>query len=160
YIAMCDNWKETDAKEEKGFAQDHFHVLTSMVQNGLTANVDAIETYAETRDLTFSLIVVDTQAAWSPVQEESNNTEQRNYAHALRHLGDLPGKPAVLVLSHPTKSPNSASDCRPRGGVAFENETDGNWTMWRTGDLIEVGFTRLRVPPWQPFSIRIEKIET
>lgn len=153
YIAMRDNWPN-------GFAQDHFHVMTSTERAGLTSNANAIADYARRLGITFDLIIVDTQAAWSPVDEEANNAEQLAYARALRRLCSLPGAPATLVLSHPTKSPTRASECRPRGGVAFENETDGNWTMWPNGELVEVGFTRLRVPPWQPFSIRIENIDT
>ena len=129
YIAMRDNWE--------GFAEDHFHVMTSRDKDGLTRNAEAIEDYATSLGIPFGLTIVDTQAAWSPVEEEANNTEQLNYARALRRLCGLPGTPAVLVLSHPIKSPTKASECRPRGGVAFENETDGNWTMWANGDLVE-----------------------
>ena len=152
YIAMRDNWKD--------FAESHFHVMTSNERAGLTSNAEAIENYAIDLGFTFDLIVVDTQAAWSPVEEEANNAEQLAYARALRRLCGLAGSPAVLVLSHPIKAPSKAAECRPRGGVAFENETDGNWTLWLNGELVEVAYTRLRVPRWEPFSIRISEIET
>ena len=152
YIAMRDNWKD--------FAESHFHVMTSNERAGLTSNAEAIENYASGLGFTFDLIVVDTQAAWSPVEEEANNAEQLAYARALRRLCGLAGSPAVLVLSHPIKTPSKAAECRPRGGVAFENETDGNWTLWLNGELVEVAYTRLRVPRWEPFSIRIREIET
>jgi len=156
YIAMRDNWKD--------FAERRFHVMTSDERAGLTANADRIEAYALALDITFDLIVVDTQAAWSPVEEEANNAEQLAYARALRRLCRLPGSPAVLVLSHPTKSPTKAGECRPRGGVAFENETDANMTLWPVNandpSIVEVGYTRLRVPRWEPFCIRMVEIDT
>lgn len=151
YIAMRDNWP--------GFVEDHFHVLTSLASNGLTANGDEITTYCGHLGIALDLIVVDTQAAWSPVVEEINNSEQLGYARALRRLCLTTGSPAVLVLSHPIKTPQKASECRPRGGVGFENETDANWTLWVNEPLIEVNFTRLRVPPWKPWNIRIREIE-
>ena len=156
YIAMRDNWQ--------GFAEGRFHVITSDERAGLTANADRIEAYALALGITFDLIVVDTQAAWSLVEEEANNAEQLAYARALRRLCRLPGLPAVLVLSHPTKTPTKAAECRPRGGVAFENETDANMTLWPVNasdpSIVEVAYTRLRVPRWEPFCIRMAEIET
>jgi hypothetical protein len=154
YIAMRDKWQPC-------FDENRFHVLTANEKSGLTASAGEIGVYALHLRIVFDAIIVDTQAAWSPVEDEANNQDQLAYARALRQLCTLPGSPAVLVLSHPTKSPTKAAECRPRGGVAFENETDGNWTMWPTsGDLVEVSSTRLRVPPWPPFSICMRPIET
>jgi hypothetical protein len=155
YIAMRDNWKSGR------FNENRFHVLTATEKGGLTASAGEIALYATYLKIAFEVVIVDTQAAWSPVEDEANNQDQLAYARALRHLCLLPGSPAVLVLSHPTKNPTKAEECRPRGGVAFENETDGNWTMWANGgDLVEVAYTRLRVPPWLPFSVRMRQIET
>jgi hypothetical protein len=150
YIAMRDNWPN--------FAEDHFHVLTSLSANGLTTHGDEIGDYCGHLGIDVSLIVVDTQAAWSPVAEEMNNPEQLAYARGLRRLCMTTGSPAVLVLSHPIKAPMKASECRPRGGAGFENETDANWTLWGNETLVEVNFTRLRVPPWKPWNIRIREI--
>jgi AAA domain-containing protein len=152
YIAMFDNWP--------GFDESRFHVLTSLEKNGLTNNIEVIEAYIAKLDSGLDLIIVDTQAAWSTVEDEANNAEQLNYARALRSLCGLAGSPAVGVLSHPTKTPTKVAECRPRGGVAFENETDANLTLWQSDELVEVAYTRLRVPRWDPFCIRIREIET
>src|SRR5690242_10005398 len=62
------------------------------------------------------------------------------------------------VSSH--QEPEQGKRLPPSRRGRFRNETDGNWTMWRAGELVEVCFRRLRVPPWQPFGIRIDSIET
>src|SRR5262249_41261539 len=68
YIAMRDNWKD--------FAQHRFHVLTSDERGGLTVNADRIKQHALDLGIDFHLVIVDTQAAWSTVEEEANNAEQ------------------------------------------------------------------------------------
>ena len=160
YTAIVDHWQDGEAA---GFTEELFHLLTCDEQDGLISNVNDIKAYAEESDDGIALIVVDTQAAWSPLSlDELKNDQQRDYARALRKLTELPGKPAVMVLSHPVKEPKTASQCRPRGGAAFEYETDGNWTLWRNKDsgLIEVAWTRLKYSHWEPFHIHIEEIQT
>jgi hypothetical protein len=105
------------------------------------------------------LVVVDTSAAYFFGDEENSNTQMGSYARTLRSLTNLPGGPCVLVLCHPTKNANEQSQLLPRGGGAFIAEIDGNLTLWKTGELIELWHTdKMRGPGFEPMTFRLEKI--
>jgi hypothetical protein len=71
---------------------------------------------------------VDTSAAFLEGDDENNNKQLLDHAKRLRDLTKLPGSPAVFVCTHPVK--NAAADnLLPRGGGAFLNEVDGNFTL-------------------------------
>jgi hypothetical protein len=73
----------------------------------------------------FSLIVVDTSAAYFEGEDENSNAQQGAHARRLRGLCEMPGGPCVLVACHPPK--NAADDnLQPRGGGSFLAEVDGN----------------------------------
>ena len=73
----------------------------------------------------FSLIVVDTSAAYFEGEEENSNSQIGAHARRLRTLCEMPGAPCVLVACHPVK--NAGDDnLLPRGGGAFLAEVDGN----------------------------------
>jgi AAA domain len=75
----------------------------------------------------FSLIVVDTSAAFFEGEDENSNAQQGVHARRLRGLCKMPGGPCVLVACHPPK--NAGDDnIQPRGGGAFLAEIDGNLT--------------------------------
>ena len=76
------------------------------------------------------LIIVDTAAAYFKGDDSNSNSQQGDYARLLRQLTFLPGKPSVLVNTHPIK--NALKDnLLPMGGGAFLSEVDGNpWTLW------------------------------
>lgn len=76
-----------------------------------------------------SLVVVDTAAAYFTGDDDNNNVEMGDYARMLRRLCGAKGRPTVVVLSHPIKSP-SKGNLLPRGGGAFLNEVDGNLRLW------------------------------
>jgi AAA domain-containing protein len=72
------------------------------------------------------LMFVDTSAAYSEMEEENANMQILDHAKALRSfIKLLPGNPTVIVLCHPTKTPNM-ENLLPRGGGAFLAEIDGN----------------------------------
>jgi hypothetical protein len=76
----------------------------------------------------YGLIIVDTSAAFLEGDDENNNKQLLDHAKRLRDLTKLPGSPAVFVCTHPVK--NAAADnLLPRGGGAFLNEVDGNFTL-------------------------------
>lgn len=75
-------------------------------------------------------VFVDTSAAFFTGENENDNVSMRLHASALRALADLPGKPAVFVLCHPTKNATKDS-LLPRGGGAFLAEVDANLTVWK-----------------------------
>lgn len=78
----------------------------------------------------FSLVSVDTSPAFHIDGDENDNVQMRRHASIQRALTELPGRPAVVTLCHPTKSA-TRDNLLPRGGGAFLAEVDGNLTAWR-----------------------------
>ena len=74
----------------------------------------------------FSLVIVDTSAAYFEGDDENNNVQAGNHARMLRSLIDtVEGGPTILVPAHPTKNA-TPDNLLPRGGGAFVNEMDTN----------------------------------
>ena len=151
YIAMVENWP--------GFDESRFHFLTIDGQAGVGEIRERIEWHALKLGVALDILVVDTAPALSPTDDENDNVQQGDYARALRTFTKLPGGPAVVVLCHPHKSPKNASECLPRGGGAFLNEMDNNFTLWRTDQTVALGYTKLRMPPFDPLRFRLKPIE-
>jgi len=79
----------------------------------------------------------------------------------LRRLTDLPGGPCVVVLCHPIKHAQDATQLLPRGGGAFLAEMDGNLTCWKHDDnLIELHHNKIRGPGFEPLIFSLETIRT
>jgi hypothetical protein len=144
---------------ESGFDESHFHVRTAKDRKAVGVILEEFERYTAALKIELSMVVVDTAPAMSPVEDELNNTEQGDYARALRRFCTLPGRPVTVALCHPNKHPHNATECLPRGGGAFLNELDGNVTLWSTEEVVEVAWTKLRQLPWQPFQFRFTPIE-
>jgi hypothetical protein len=107
-----------------------------------------------------ALIIVDTSAAYFLEQEENSNTQIGTHARKLRGLTNLTGKPCVLVLCHPIKAAQDASQLLPRGGGAFIAEMDANLTLWKnTDDIAELAYTKLRGPSFEPILFRMRKFQ-
>jgi len=101
------------------------------------------------------LIIIDTSAAYYEGDEDNSNTDQGDHARRLRRLTTFLGGPAVLVLCHPVKNagPDNLS---PRGGGAFVNEMDGNFTNAKKDEVIEVHWqVKLRGPDFSPLKFRL-----
>ena len=80
-----------------------------------------------------SLIIPDTSSAFRFDGDENDNAGSLAWAQTLRRLTRLPGNPAVVVPTHPTKG--AARDrLLPRGGGAYLNEVDGNLVLWSEPD--------------------------
>ena len=73
----------------------------------------------------FSLLIVDTSAAYYSGDDENDNVKLGNHARMLRSFVNLPGGPTILVTCHPVKNPDM-DNLLPRGGGAFLAEVDGN----------------------------------
>jgi hypothetical protein len=118
--------------------------------------VDRIRGEVVTKGLTPKLIVVDTAAAYFEGDDENGNVQAGEHARRLRTLCDLPGRPCVLVLCHPTK--NAADDnLVPRGGGAFLNEVDGNIAL-RKGDgniVVANALGKFRGPEFTPLNFAL-----
>ena len=105
------------------------------------------------------LVIVDTSAAYFSGDEENSNTQMGGHARKLRTLTTLSGGPCVLTLCHPIKNAAEPAHLLPRGGGAFIAEIDGNLTLWKTGELIELWHTdKMRGPGFEPMTFRLDKI--
>jgi hypothetical protein len=82
----------------------------------------------------FTLIMVDTLAAFFDGDNINDPVQGGNFMRKLRPLTMLPGRPSVLVAAHPTK--NASDDgLVPYGAGAILNEVDGNLTLRREGEI-------------------------
>jgi hypothetical protein len=95
----------------------------------------------------FGAVIVDTSAAFfarTEHEDENSNVDMQQWALELRELLEaIPGKPAVIVASHPIKGSERRLDLDnlvPRGGGAFLNSIDGNMTATVDGTT---GYTKI-----------------
>jgi len=124
----------------------------------LLGSVDEIAALAVARG-GFSLIVVDTRAAYSAAEQEDDNMQALADAMALRRLTRVEGEPSVLVLCHPAK--HAARDQMvPRGGSAFLGEIDENLVLWNDGDgVVELTAQKRRIPEFEPLRWRFDVVD-
>ena len=110
----------------------------------------------------FCLIIGDTAASFFPGDEENSNTQNGDYARTLRTFTEVPGKPALIALCHPTKHADRYN-LLPRGGGAFLNELDGNLTLW-SAELAETTtlhwFGKIRGPDFKPIEFGLRSVKT
>jgi hypothetical protein len=76
-----------------------------------------------------SLVIPDTSAAFRYDDSEDDNQQSKLWGQTLRAFTQLPGNPAVITPTHPTKNADRFS-LMPRGGSSFFNEVDSNLTLW------------------------------
>lgn len=78
----------------------------------------------EALGIEFSLVIIDTMAAFYFGEDENDNVEAGRFAREVRNMAvELPGHPSVLICCHPVKR---GENTLPRGGGAFLAEVDGN----------------------------------
>jgi AAA domain len=149
----------SDAKRDDPPAEDNIWFIPGIFD--IPKMMGAIETDLRQHGEA-ALIIVDTSAAYFLGNEELSNTQMGGYARILRELTKLPGGPCVLVLCHPVKHVTEPSQLLPRGGGAYLNEMDGNFTLWRlTDELIELHWCgKLRGPGFQAMSFKLETVTT
>jgi hypothetical protein len=94
----------------------------------------------------YSLVLVDTSISYYSGDDEDDNLQAREHAWHLRALSDLPGHPAVVANTHPTKSADR-ENLLPRGGGAFLNEIDTNLTVWAEGETATLHWHRKKRGP-------------
>jgi len=94
----------------------------------------------------YSLVMVDTSIAFYSGDDEDDNLQARTHAWHLRALSELPGHPAIVAMTHPTKSADKES-LLPRGGGAFLNEIDTNLTVWSEGETAVLHWHRKKRGP-------------
>lgn len=128
----------------------------------LEKNLDCIRKEVEAFGGDIGLVIIDTSAAMFQGDEENNNVQSLAHAKTQRKLCELPGRPCVISLTHPTKSVASQQQLLPRGGGAYLNEVDGNFTAWKHEDhLTTLSWTgKLRGPDFDPVEFRLARVET
>jgi hypothetical protein len=147
YIAMVDHWP--------GFDESHFHILTVDQPTSVEDLRHELHQYAQRLGIKFTLVAADSASALFPGDDINDNVQQRDFAADLCRLKLLPGNPGGIVLCHPHKNPKGPADLLPVGGGLFVAELDGNFTLWRTDDIVEVSHTKLRMPTWEPFKLKL-----
>jgi hypothetical protein len=108
------------------------------------------------------LVIVDTSPSLFSGDNENDTVQMLNHAKRLRKLCDLPGRPTVLAMCHPTKHVSGPDNLLPRGGGAFIGELDGNLSLWahddRLADLHWCG--KIRGPDFAKITIRLVSVTT
>jgi len=105
----------------------------------------------------FSLVIIDTSAAYFRGDDENSNAQLAAHARMMRSFVGLPGGPTILVTCHPTKNPDPGN-LLPRGGGAFLNEVDGNLVCLKEpGSMVVTLDThgKFRGPEFEPFSFKL-----
>jgi hypothetical protein len=115
--------------------------------------------YADTKNSgeEFGLVIIDTFQAAFDGTDFNANAEVLNFFRRCRAFTDLPGRPAVIVATHPVK--NAPEDnLLPFGGGSIVNEVDGNLTLWRTPntDISTLRATKLRGQVFEPKPFEIK----
>ena len=107
----------------------------------------------------FTLIIVDTFAAFFDGNDTNDATQGGEFMRRLRPLTKIGGLPSVLVAAHPVK--NAVEDnLLPYGSGAILNEVDGNLTLWKqpaTGFVSLHWQGKLRGINFEPILFRFEE---
>jgi len=103
----------------------------------------------------FSLVIIDTSAAYFQGDDENSNTQLGEHARLMRRFTGLPGNPIVLVTCHPPKYPDM-TNLIPRGGGAFLAEMDGNLACIRDNFGLEITtHGKWRGPDFAPLTYKL-----
>jgi hypothetical protein len=105
----------------------------------------------------FTLIMIDTLAAFYTGSNISDPVEAGNFMRALRPLAQIKGRPSIVVAAHPRKNAQD-DELTPYGAGAILNEVDGNLTLRKfAGDVTELHWQgKLRGVEFDPVQFRFE----
>jgi hypothetical protein len=145
---------------------DHFKIdLTAIANDFLVLDkrvkpellVSALRIAAA--DAPFSLITVDTLAAFFDGANINDPVEGGNFMRRLRPLTQIGGLPAVIVAAHPKKGAGN-DELLPYGAGSILNEVDGNLTLCKAkGGLTQLHWQgKLRGVEFEPVCFRIELV--
>ena len=104
------------------------------------------------------LVIIDTAQAFFQGDNENDNNQMVKFAEGFRPLCELPQRPSVLILAHPSGKTADKDNLVPRGGSAMLAEIDGNFTVWKN-DENEVKFHtqgKHRGPYFEPLELVLE----
>lgn len=113
----------------KSMNRIHFHPGRFDLQSEMDR---LLEDLSKIDDL--SLVVADTFQAFFAGDNDNDNIQMLNEAKQYRRLLELPQKPTVIIPCHPSGKKAAKDNLIPRGGGAFLNEVDGNFTVWKESD--------------------------
>jgi hypothetical protein len=105
----------------------------------------------------YTLVLVDTSAAFFEGDEFNDNKQQLVHALKLRRLTEIYGRPAIIVGCHPVKNATE-NNLVPYGGGSFLNELDGNLTAVNSNMVAEIHWqAKFRGPDFEPmhFELRV-----
>jgi hypothetical protein len=164
YIA-CENSEDVKMRligmeSRMEFHRDDLDMLVIDKVFDLEKNMGRIRKEVKDYGSNIGLVFIDTSAAMFQGEEENNNTQALRHAKSQRGLCGLPGNPTVVALTHPTKSVERQEQLLPRGGGAYLNETDGNFTLWAHDDRLSTlhWAGKLRGPDFEPITFRLPTI--
>jgi hypothetical protein len=106
------------------------------------------------------MVVVDTLAAYFDGDDDNSNAQILDFARVVRTLTTWPGKPTVIMPSHPVKDVRK-TNLVPRGGGALLNEVDGNLSLWKEDDAVTLHWQgKHRGPDFDPLTLELERWES
>lgn len=145
-----------------GFNRSDLDMLVIDKVFDLEKNLDRIRKEVEALGGNIGIVIIDTSAAMFQGEEENSNTQALAHAKTQRKLCELPGKPCVVSLNHPPKSVATPQQLLPRGGGAYLNEVDGNFTAWAHDDrMTTFHWTgKLRGPDFDPIEFRMRTVNS
>jgi AAA domain/RepB DNA-primase from phage plasmid len=149
WIKLCEGLKLDPAKVDVVFMP----FTPKLAEKSIRKKIDA---EAAERG-PFSLLIVDTSAAYYSGNDENDNVQLGNHARMLRTFVNLPGGPTVLVTCHPAKAYDT-DNLLPRGGGAFLAEVDGNLVAIKDQRTMVVEVTthgKFRGPEFAPFAFKL-----
>ena len=104
----------------------------------------------------FSLVIIDTLAAFFDGSDVNDNVQAGDFMRRLRPITQIPGKPSLIVAAHPVKNA-SDDNLVPYGGGAILNEVDGNLTLSSKNGLVSLHWQgKLRGLEFKPRYFRTE----
>ncbi|SNT38136.1 AAA family ATPase [Tropicimonas sediminicola] len=101
----------------------------------ISQSLDALEAEAA-KIPNLRLIIGDTLQAFFEGESDNDNVSMLNAARNFRSLSRAAGKPTVIIPAHPAGKKADKGNLVPRGGGAFMNEIDGNYTCWREDEIV------------------------
>lgn len=108
----------------------------------------------------FDLTIVDTHQSHYCGDDFNDNAQMMAMAKAYQSMSETMAG-AVLILTHPNRAVNNQADLVPAGGGAFLNQLDGNYTIERTENEIQLHWSeKLRAPDFAPVFFEQVKIAT
>ena len=147
WIALC---------EHNGVDPEDLPVTFMEGVHDLKGSLPNLREYFRENPLT--LVCVDTLAAYFDGDNENDNAQQQAFAtDVLRPLTELPGRPTVVVPSHPTKGAGKDA-LTPKGGSSLLNAVDGNLSAWKSDDVLKIHWQgKFRGAQWKPWHVQLSE---